>query len=234
MPDRLIVEVSDRERTSALAYRGSDETRLRATLVLAHGAGAGQESLFMVKFASGFAARGVDVLTFNFMYTEQHRRIPDRTEKLEACYRAAIRTAQTHRPFGGDAVFIGGKSMGGRIATHLAAAAGSNAATEGINGVVLLGYPLHPPGKPAQLRAEHLAKIRVPMLIVQGARDPVGTPAELQPVLDALAADVTLHVVEHGDHSLAPSRRGAVSVDHVYAELQDVIVEWIRRSRKPV
>ena len=233
MPDQLIVEVIDRERTSGLAYRASDETRVHTTLVLAHGAGAGQESGFMVKFASGLAARGVDVLTFNFMYTEQHRRIPDRTEKLEACYRAAITTAQAHRRFSGDAMFIGGKSMGGRIATHLAAA-GSDAATGGINGVVLLGYPLHPPGKPEQLRAEHLAKIRVPMLIVQGARDPFGTPAELQPVLDTLAVDVTLHVVENGDHSLAPPRRGAVPVDQIYADLQDVIVGWIRRAQRPM
>jgi predicted alpha/beta-hydrolase family hydrolase len=229
MPDRFIVEVDGAERTSALAYRASDETRVNATLVLAHGAGAGQESGFMVEFAGGLASRGVDVLTFNFLYTEQHRRVPDRTGKLEACYRAAVSAARSYRPFGGGGVFIGGKSMGGRIATHLAAAAGSDAAAVGINGLVLLGYPLHPPGKPEQLRAAHLATIRVPMLFVQGSRDPFGTPAELQPVLDPLTADVRLHVVENGDHSLAPPRRGAVTVDQVYAELQDVIAGWIRR-----
>jgi predicted alpha/beta-hydrolase family hydrolase len=207
-----------------------------ATLVLAHGAGAGQTNRFMVQFASGLAARGVDVLTFNFLYTEQRRRIPDRTAKLEACYRAVIAAAHGYGPFGGGAMFIGGKSMGGRIATHHAAAAGDDAESgegvgkieHGIKGVVLLGYPLHPPGKPDQLRAAHLAKIRAPILVLQGARDPFGTPAELQPVLAGLTADVTLHVVENGDHSLAPPKRGGVSVDETYNELQDVIAGWIR------
>ena len=187
----------------------------------------------MTGFARALAERGIDVLTFNFLYTEQRRRVPDRTEKLEACYRAAIATAREH--FGRDSVFIGGKSMGGRIATHLAAAAGESGvdripnpeARIPISGVVLLGYPLHPPGKPEQLRAAHLPRIRVPMLIVQGERDPFGTPDELRRVLDSLSAPVTLHVVEKGDHSLAPSKRKeaiAATYDHV----QNVIADWIR------
>ncbi len=226
--DRLAIDVRESERTSALVYRAQGDARVNATLVLAHGAGAGQESRFMVGFASGLASRGLDVLTFNFLYTEQGRRLPDRTETLEACYRAAIAAARSYRPFGGGAVFIGGKSMGGRIATHLAAAAGGEAAAGGINGLVLLGYPLHPPGKPDNLRAAHLEKIRVPLLVVQGSRDPFGTPAELKPVLDRLTAPVTLHVVENGDHSLAPATRGPISVDQVYSDLQDMIVEWVR------
>ena len=230
MVDRFTIDVDERERTTALAYRTSPENRLKVTLVLAHGAGAGQQNGFIVQFAGGLASRGVDVLTFNFLYTEHRRRTPDRTDTLEACYRAAIAAARSHGPFSANPVFIGGKSMGGRIATHLAAAAGDAAAAGGINGLVLLGYPLHPPGKPEQLRAAHLAKIRVPMLIVQGSRDPFGTPDELRAVLDSLAADVTLHVVENGDHSLAPPRRGTVSIDEMYSDLQDVIVEWLRRE----
>jgi len=96
---------------------------------------------------------------------------------------------------------------------------------------VALGYPLHPPGKPQQLRAAHLPRIRVPMLIVQGERDPFGTPAELQPVLDAIAEDVTLHVVENGDHSLAPSRQKD-RVESAYAKLQDVVATWLRERNK--
>ena len=153
--------------------------------------------------------------------------MPDRTEKLEACYRAALAAARDH--FNRDSVFIGGKSMGGRIATHLAAA--DDATGSGIAGVVLLGYPLHPPGKPEQLRAAHLSRIRVPMLIVQGERDPFGTPEELRPVLSGLSADVTLHVVEKGDHSLAPSRR-VESIASTYRELQDLIANWIKRHNK--
>ena len=192
--------------------------------MLAHGAGAGQQSAFITGFARGLTERGIDVLTFNFLYTEQRRLVPDRTEKLDACYRAVVVAARRH--FDRPAVFIGGKSMGGRIATHLAAA--DDAKELGIAGVVALGSPLHPPGKPQQLRAAHLSRIRVPMLIVQGERDPFGTPAELRAVLDAISADVTLHVVENGDHSLAPSRQKD-RIAAAYAEIQGVIVRWIQQ-----
>jgi len=226
MADQLTIETGEGMRTSARAYRATDRSA-NATLVLAHGAGAGQQSAFITGFARSLAERGIDVLTFNFLYTEQRRRVPDRTEKLEGCYRAAIAAARDH--FDRPSLFIGGKSMGGRIATHLAAA--DDAEALGIGGVVLLGYPLHPPGKPAQLRAAHLPKIRVPMLIIQGERDPFGTPGELKPVIDRLPADVTLHVVEKGDHSLAPSRR-AESIASTYGDLQDLIAAWLRRHNK--
>jgi len=227
MPTHLTIDVGIDGQTTGLVYT-SQGTPAHATFVLAHGAGAGQQSAFITDFARGLTERGIDVLTFNFLYTEQRRRVPDRTEKLDACYRAAVIAARHH--LDRSAVFIGGKSMGGRIATHLAAADDADAL--GIRGVVALGYPLHPPGKPQQLRAAHLSRIRVPMLIVQGERDPFGTPAELQPVLDAIAGDVTLHVVENGDHSLAPSRQKD-RVESAYAKLQDVVATWLReRSKK--
>ena len=208
--------------SSAVAYPAAGGAHADATLVLAHGAGAPQQSGFMVGFANGLADRGVDVLTFNFLYTEQRRRVPDRTDALEACYRAAIGVARRH--FGRDTVFIGGKSMGGRIATHLAAA--DDAGALGIAGVVLLGYPLHPPGKPDQPRTAHLPRILVRLLIVQGERDPFGTPDELRRVVATLDTDVTLRLIPNGDHSLAPSRR-ADAVAAVYSQLQDEIAVWI-------
>ena len=222
----LTIDAGIDGHTTGLAYT-SQGPPANATFVLAHGAGAGQQSAFITGFARGLTERGIDVLTFNFLYTEQHRRVPDRTEKLEACYRAAVGTARRH--FGRPAVFIGGKSMGGRIATHLAAA--DDVEELGIAGVVALGYPLHPPGKPQQLRAAHLSRIRVPMLIVQGERDPFGTPAELQPVLDAIAGDVTLRVVENGDHSLAPSRQKD-RVAAAYVELHQHVADWIRSQNE--
>jgi uncharacterized protein len=218
----LTIDVGSDGRTTGLVYPSRDAAA-QATFVLAHGAGAGQQSAFITDFARGLSDRGVEVLTFNFLYTEQQRRVPDRTEKLDACYRAAVSAARLH--FGRPGVFIGGKSMGGRIATHLAA--GDDADQLGIRGVVALGYPLHPPGKPQQLRAAHLPRIRVPMLIVQGERDPFGTPAELRPVLDAISAEVTLHVVDNAGHSLTPSRQK----DHVaalHAEIVDVMAKWMR------
>jgi hypothetical protein len=214
------ISIGSEQRTTAIPYAA--HAPVNATFVLAHGAGAGQKSAFIVGFARGLAARGIDVLTFNFLYTEQRRRVPDRTDKLETSYRAAIAAAREH--FGRSAVFIGGKSMGGRIATHLAAA--DDAERLGIAGVVLLGYPLHPPGRPEQLRAAHLPQIRVPVLIVQGERDPFGTPGELQPILRTMSARVTLHVVEKGDHSLAPSRR-AEAIASTYGALQDLIAQWL-------
>lgn len=217
---RLTIAV-EREETTALVYCAAGSS-VDAALVLAHGAGAGQESAFIVGFARALAARGVDVLTFNFLYTEQGRRVPDRTDKLEACYRAAIAAAREQ--FRRTAVFIGGKSMGGRIATHLAAA--DDAERMGIGGVVVLGYPLHPPGRPEQVRAAHLPRIRVPMLIVQGERDAFGAPGELRPILDTMSAPVTLHVVEKGDHSLAPSR-SADAIASTYAALQDLVAQWL-------
>jgi hypothetical protein len=204
------------------------QLNVAATLVMAHGAGAPQQSAFMVNFARGLAERGIDVLTFNFPYMQQRRRVPDRTETLETSYRDAIGTARDQ--FGRPAVFVGGKSMGGRIATHLAA--GDDATMLGIVGVVLLGYPLHPPGKPAQLRSTHLPHIRVPMLFVQGERDPFGTPDELRPILDTIPADVTLHVVGGGDHSLALPKRSGADPEAAYANIQDTIATWIGSTQR--
>ncbi len=195
--------------------------------MLAHGAGAGQTSRFMVQLAEALAERGVDVLTFNFLYTEQGRKMPDRPETLEACYRAAIDSARSHAPFAGNKVFIGGKSMGGRIASHLAAAGAvtGDATAAAMSGLVLLGYPLHPPGKPDQLRVAHLPGIRVPVLIVQGERDPFGSPDELRSHVAALGTLVTLHAVAGGDHSLAV-RSVRLQADH-YLRLYDLIASWI-------
>lgn len=228
MPERLSVAF-DQRNTTALAYHANDDRRAGATLVLAHGAGAGQTSRFIVELAEGLAGRGVDVLTFNFLYTEQGRKVPDRTELLEACYRATVAEARSYPPFDGNRLFIGGKSMGGRIASHLAAAGDATAVT--IAGLVLLGYPLHPPGKPEHLRVEHLSRIRVPVLVVQGEHDPFGSPEELRPHFETLSAAATVHVVTGGDHSLAQKtqrKRGALAGDS-YGVIQDAIVTWLAR-----
>jgi uncharacterized protein len=227
MAERLLIDAGGLGPVTGLAYLASGRDKARVTLVLAHGAGAGQSSPFMVRFASGLSARGLDVVTFNFLYTEERRRIPDRTEKLEACFHAVVTTVRNHEPFARNVLCIGGKSMGGRIASHLAAAEGGSA-DRAIAGLVFLGYPLHPPGRPLQLRAAHLEKIRAPMLFVQGSRDPFGTPAELTPILESLPTRATLHVVENGDHSLAPSRTKSASVDQVYEGVQDTIADWVK------
>ena len=176
--------VAPGQRTTALLYPAQTKTRHPATLILAHGAGAPQQHPFMVSFARALSERGLDVVTFNFLYTEQRRKVPDRMPQLVACYRAVIEAARAELPSARERLFIGGKSMGGRAATHVAA----DDAALTLAGIVLLGYPLHPPGRPDQLRDAHLPDVRRPMLFVQGSRDTFGTPSELKPILASLVA----------------------------------------------
>jgi hypothetical protein len=176
----------------------------------------------MVEFAGALAARGLDVITFDFPYTEQQRRIPDRGPVLEACYHAAVdlirREVESARR-----LFVGGKSMGGRIATQMAAAEPDLP----IAGLVLLGYPLHPPGRPEKRRDAHLSAVRRPMLFVQGSRDSFGAPQELEPVLSGLSPTPKLHIVEGGDHSFTLSRRDKVAQAAAYEGVQHAIIEWM-------
>ena len=227
-PNELTVPLQASAATTALVYPAADDapTTPRAALILGHGAGAGQRSTFMVDFARGLSALGIDVITFNFLYTEQGRRIPDRAPALESCYRAVIERVRAEVESAQQSLFIGGKSMGGRIASQVAAA---DAALP-IAGLVLLGYPLHPPGKPDQRRDKHLPAIARPMLFLQGTRDAFGTPAELAPLVDALQPRPALHVVAQGDHSFKLARKDPAAQAALYAELQRVIAAWIRSA----
>jgi predicted alpha/beta-hydrolase family hydrolase len=207
---------------TALAYAAAAPAR-GAALILGHGAGAGQRSPFMVTFAQAIAMLGVDVLTFDFPYMQQRRKVPDRQPVLEACYAQVIARTRDALPGAASHLFIGGKSMGGRIATHVAAADRMLP----VDGLVLLGYPLHPPGRPNQLRDAHLKDVRRPMLIVQGERDAFGTPAELKPVLASLRPKPLLHVIEGADHSLKIGRSDKAAQAAVYDAVQHHIAGWI-------
>lgn len=178
----------------------------------------------MVTVARGLASRGVHVATFDFPYMSQKRRAPDKAPVLEAAFRDAIARARSDVG-AGHRLYLGGKSMGGRIATHLAAQG-----VDHLRGVVALGYPLHPPGKPDQLRTAHLPAIRVPVLVVQGERDAFGTPDELRPILSGLAAPVTLHLVAQGDHSLTVPKSAGTSQQDVFATVLDTIAAWIQST----
>jgi hypothetical protein len=209
-------------KSSTTHYPAREDVDLEALLILAHGAGAGQGHPFMKTMARGLAERGIDVVTFDFPYIQQKRRVPDKASVLEDCFNVVIAASRGDHGLGARRLFIGGKSMGGRMATHLAAEG-----VDGLEGLVLLGYPLHPPGKPEQLRAAHLPKIVAPMLIVQGERDAFGTPAELQPILKTISAPVTLHVVEGGDHSLGVPKSAGVTQQAIYGSVMDRIADWI-------
>ena len=222
-PTSIDVAVGTGASTTALVYPADE--RPSATLILGHGAGAGQHSTFMVDFAGALSQLGLDLVTFNFLYTEQKRKIPDRAPVLEECYLAVIAAVRAHVESARERLFIGGKSMGGRIATQVAAA---DAALP-LAGLVLLGYPLHPPGQSQKLRDAHLPSVRRPMLFVQGRRDAFGTPDELTPIFARLSPPPTMHVVEGGDHSFKLSRKDPAKQAAIYGEVQSKIVEWIRR-----
>jgi len=238
-PEKLTIKVNDQDGVTALLYGASKKTRVGTTIILGHGAGAGQLHPFMVLFASGLAERGFDTMTFNFIYMEQGRHVPDPKAKLEACYAAVIETASTHKKLKGNRLVIGGKSMGGRIASQVAALEGadssalSKAATSRrtpntIAALVFLGYPLHPPGRPDKLRDAHLPQIKAPMLFIQGERDAFGTPDELRAVIKRLHLRSALYPVENGDHSLKVPKSAGIPQQEVYESIMGEMVGWLQ------
>lgn len=171
-----------------------------ATLVLAHGAGAPMDSPFMAAIAIGLAERCWQVVRFEFPYMAQQRqsgrkRAPDALPKLLECFRSVVRDVAGHGP-----LFLGGKSLGGRVASLLA----DELATSGVRGCLCLGYPFHPPGRPDHLRIDHLVNLGTPMMILQGERDPFGRREEVETY--ELSPLVQLAWIPSGDHSFKPTR----------------------------
>jgi uncharacterized protein len=198
--------------------------RATAGLILAHGAGAGQQSRFMIDAARAFADRGITTATFDFPYMVQGRSVPDKAPVLEDAWRAAIGEARTNEAFTGLPLFIGGKSMGGRIASHVAAQG-----VEGLAGLIFLGYPLHPPGRPAQRRDAHLPAIQEPMLFVQGTRDLFGSAADVAALLPRLNPRTRLFEVVDGDHSFKVRLKIAgQKQDAVLAGIFDAVAAFAR------
>jgi len=189
--ERLTFAVPDKGEVSGVYARPG---RAFATIVVAHGAGAGMEHPFMSGFTRAMNDEGVATLRFNFPYIERGSRSPDRAPVAIEAWRAAFEVASA-RAKGKEPVWASGKSFGGRMAS-MAVAEGMPA-----SGLVFLGYPLHPPGKPERVRDEHLYGIEVPMLFIEGTRDPFATSDVLASVLAKLGERATLHRVEGGGHS---------------------------------
>jgi predicted alpha/beta-hydrolase family hydrolase len=222
MPEQIRVDINEFQHVTGLIYPAKAKVRAGITLILGHGAGAGQTHSFMVSFATELAARGIDVVTFNFSYTEHGRHVPDKNDKLEECYRAVIETVRNHKKLTQNKLAIGGKSMGGRIASQVAASGAGDLA-----GLVFLGYPLHPPGNPEKLRSKHLPDIKAPILFVQGSRDSFGTPDELRPIIKNMKTRAKLYVVESGDHSFKVPKSAGVTQEEVYRTVIDEIARWL-------
>jgi uncharacterized protein len=192
-----------------------------AVLVLAHGAGSGMRTPFMAGFAGGIGRLGVATLRFEFPYMQAGRRAPDRPQVLVEAWGEAF--AEAVEPAGGRPIFAGGKSMGGRIAS-MAVAEGMAAA-----GLVFLGYPLHPPGRPEKIRDAHLDAVSAPMLFLQGSRDPFARPDLLAGVIARLSPRARYVEVAGGDHSFrvpGGSRDGAV----IGASLAEPAAQFIRQE----
>jgi len=194
--------------------------RPRALYVLAHGAGAGMRHAFMEAIVQRLAARGVATLRYQFPYVEQGSRRIDPEPLLLDTVRAAV--AMGGKEAGGVPLIAGGKSMGGRMTSRAAAAA----PLAGVAGLAFLGFPLHPAGQPGISRAEHLAKVDLPMLFLQGTRDTLADLTLLRPVVDQLGERARLHVVEHADHMFHVLKKSGRTDELVLDELADTVVAW--------
>jgi predicted alpha/beta-hydrolase family hydrolase len=194
-------------------------------IVLAHGAGNDLRSAFLETFAASLSARGLAVVRFNFPYKEiAGQRPPDKMDVLVETFREVVAAAASRTGAPPGPLFVGGKSMGARVASVLVA--------RGLvrpTGLVFLGYPLHPPGKPEEARTAHLPEVGRPMLFVQGTRDPFGTVEEVQAVRHAMKLPGALHPVEGGDHSYALPKSQSSRQAAAFDEASRAIVEFVRR-----
>jgi uncharacterized protein len=186
----------------------------KTAIILAHGAGQGMNSPFMTFFHREMAARGLLSVQFNFDYMRQNRKVPDPQPKLQARYTQVIEEVESD--FQPGRIVIGGKSMGGRVASYIAG-------DLKVAGLIFLGYPLHPPGKTSQLRDEHLYALDRPMLFISGTRDTFAERELLQKVVDRIGKHAALLWIEGGDHSLKTGRKDSGSLQVA----ADKMVQWI-------
>lgn len=198
--------------------------RPRFVYVVAHGAGAGMRHPFLEGVARALVASGGAALRYQFPYMEAGKSRVDSPDVATATVRAAVEAAASRLP--GVPIVAGGKSFGGRMTSE----AQARAPLPGVRGLAFLGFPLHPPGKPGTSRAEHLTRVDIPMLFLQGTRDEFAQLDLLQPLVASLAPRATLVLTEDGDHSFAVRKKvtGRSSAD-AFATMCDDLVAWISR-----
>jgi len=204
------------EETSALYQPAT--TRSRTVFVCAHGAGGHKADRGMERLATELSGQGFDLVRFNFLYRENGSRRPDPMPRLKQCFEAVVGHARIE--LGAERLIIGGRSMGGRVASMMAA--------EGFacDGLLLLAYPLHPPGKPDQLRVAHLPRIQMPVLCINGTRDAFCTRELMERALQSVVARWTMHWLEGADHSFRVLKSSGRSDAQVYAEVGEACGRW--------
>jgi len=216
-------EVGDAGEVSAILLWPADAGCL---LVLAHGAGAGMRHSFMEEMAEELAGAKVATLRFNFPYMEQRRKVPDRAPVPTEAVLAAVRAAAEAAPE--LPLFAGGKSYGGRMTSQAVADTSrtADASLAKVRGVVFFGFPLHPPGQPSTKRAEHLARVKLPMLFLQGTRDKLADLSLLRPICAKLGSRATLHIIETADHSFHVLKSSGKTDAEVMREMARTVGDW--------
>ena len=215
--EALKIQVGD-EQVSSLLLRPADA---RALYLLAHGAGAGMTHKAMESNAQGLAERGIATLRYQFLYMEKGSKRPDAPKLAHAVVRAAAAEAVRLAP--DLTLFAGGRSFGGRMTSQ----AQADSPLPGVRGLAFLGFPLHPAGKPGIERAEHLARIEVPMLFISGDRDALAELDLLKPVVAGLGERASLHLVDHADHSFKVAAKSGRTPAEAEGEALDAIANWI-------
>jgi predicted alpha/beta-hydrolase family hydrolase len=222
----VTIPVSEDESVSGvLEIPQGFEPGRTAAVIVAHGAGNDMHTPFLMHFSAGLCRAGCLGLRFNFPYTEKGRKAPDPQEKLVRTWQAAFEFVKNHPQFGTSRIVAAGKSMGGRIASQMTA--------DGLispKALVLLGYPLHPPGKKEQLRDAHLYRINIPMLFFAGTRDTLCDLDLLRPVVGRLKAATRLEVVDGGDHSFVLPKSFNTSEEEVCDRILKQTIAWLKQT----
>jgi len=214
----VTIAVDDSNSVSSLLQA---PTKARACYVMAHGAGAGMTHAFMASFANDLAERDIATLRYQFPYMERGSRRPDSPKLAQATVRAAVTEASRLLPK--LALFAGGKSFGGRMTSQ----AQATSPLAGVRGLVFVGFPLHPPGKPADERGTHLLDVQIPMLFLQGSRDEFAELGLLQNLVAKLGARASLELFDDADHSFHVPARTGKKDPQIRAEMADAMAEWM-------
>jgi len=213
------ISISDTQSVSGLWL---EPLNAWAVYVLAHGAGAGMKHAFMAAMANGLAERGIATLRYQFPYMEQGSKRPDAPKRAHAAVRAAVDEAGRRLP--NLPLFAGGKSFGGRMTSQAQAAS----PLADVCGLVFLGFPLHPAGKPSTDRAKHLFEIGVPMLFLQGTRDKLAELPWLEPLARELGNRTRLKQFQKADHSFHVPKRSGRTDAEVQVEMLDAVAKWMK------
>ncbi|MGI8400485.1 MAG: alpha/beta hydrolase family protein [Gemmatimonadaceae bacterium] len=220
-PERLEWRVNVGNETISAAYDPADGEYQRVVFICAHGAGGNMNDKGILQTAGALRRRGIGVVRFNFLYKEKKSGRPDPMPRLKECVTAVVARARDElRP---KTLIIGGRSMGGRAASMLA----SEDFT--CDGLLLLAYPLHPPGRPDKLRDAHLPSIAVPVICFNGTRDPFCTPSLMEDVLTRVTTSWEMHWVEGADHSFHVSKSSGKTDAQVLDGIGDAVEKWVGR-----